>query len=186
MDYHLKLALMGGGVVLIGVGVFLHEWSNRRRARRLLATRPALDLAAFGRAYFGESARRALLASQVRKVLAEHVPYSLDGLGPDDAFVRDLRMDELDSMSLVELVVDLEKRFGIMIPDEDAQSILNFRQLVDYLEKRVPEGRLTLGSGAPANKWMQLTSAPARPEALAADPCVRRTRPSALRYGSGG
>jgi acyl carrier protein len=146
VDYYLKLALMGGGVVVIGGGVFLHEWSNRRRAKRLLATRPALDLAAFGRAYFGESARRALLAAQVRKVLAGHVPYGLEGLGPDDTFVRDLRMDELDSMSLVELVVDLEKRFAITIPDEDAQGIVSFRQLVDYLEKRVPEDRLTLGS----------------------------------------
>ena len=70
--------------------------------------------------------------------VVEHVPYKLDGLGPDDAFVRDLRMDELDSMSTVELVLDLEKRFGIEIPDEDAQKILTFRELVDYLEPRVP------------------------------------------------
>jgi acyl carrier protein len=146
VDYYLKLVLMGGGVVLIGGGVLLHEWSNRRRARRLLATRPALDAAGFGRAYFGESDRRALLAAEVRKVLAEHVPYSLEGLGPDDAFVGDLRMDELDSMSTVELVVGLEQRFGITIPDEDAQGILSFRQLVDYLEKRVPEDRLASGS----------------------------------------
>ena len=146
MDYYLKLVLIGGGVVLIGGGLLLHEWSNRRRARRLLATRPALDPAGFGRAYFGESDRRALLAAEVRKVLAEHVPYGLEGLGPDDAFVRDLRMDELDSMSTAELVVGLEQRFGITIPDVDAQSILCFRQLVDYLEERVPEGRLASGS----------------------------------------
>jgi hypothetical protein len=91
VDYYLKLALLGGGVAVIGGGVLLHEWSNRRRARRLLATRNALDPEAFRRAYFGESDRRALLAAQVREILAEHVPYSLDGLSPDDAFVQDLR-----------------------------------------------------------------------------------------------
>jgi acyl carrier protein len=144
-DY-LKLVLLGGGLVFLGGGVLLHEWSNRRRAKRLLATRPALDPAAFGRAYFGQSGPRAALAAQVRDVLAEHVPYKLDGLGPDDAFVRDLRMDELDSMSTVELVLSLEKRFAIDIPDEDAQKILTFRELVDYLEPRVPEGRLFSGS----------------------------------------
>jgi acyl carrier protein len=145
VDYYLKLALIGSGVALIGGGVLLHEWTNRRRARRLLATRPALDPAGFGRTYFGESDRRALLAAQVREVLAEHVPYSLEGLGPDDAFVQDLRMDELDSMSTVELVLSLEQRFGIKIPDDDAQGILSFRQLVDYLEKRLPGDRLAPG-----------------------------------------
>jgi acyl carrier protein len=168
VDYYLKLVVMGGGVVLIGGGVLLHEWSNRRRAKRLLATRPALDAAGFGRAYFGESDRRALLAAELRKVLAEHVPYSLEGLGPDDAFVGDLRMDELDSMSTVELVVGLEQRFGITIPDEDAQGILSFRQLVDYLRSVFPRIGSPRGASAPANKWMQLTSATARPEALAA------------------
>jgi acyl carrier protein len=138
VDDYLKLVLAGGGVVLIGGGVVLHEWSNRRRARRLLASRPALDPTAFGRAYFGESEHRALLAAQVREVLAEHVPYSLEGLGPDDTFVEDLRMDELDSMSTLDLVLGLEQRFGIKIPDDDAQSIRSFRGLVDYLEKRVP------------------------------------------------
>jgi len=138
VDYYLKLALLGGGVVVVGGGVLLHEWSNRRRAKRLLATRPGLDPAAFGRTYFGDSGRRAWLAEQIREVLSKHVPYSLEGLGPNDAFVQDLRMDELDSMSTVELVVSLEHRFGVAIPDGDAQNILTFRQLVDYLERRVP------------------------------------------------
>ena len=146
MDYYLKLALLGGGVVVIGGGVLLHEWSNRRRAKMLLATRPALDPAAFGRAYFGASDHRAWLAAQLREVLAAHVDYSLDGLGPNDAFVQDLRMDELDSMSTVELVLSLERRFGIEIPDGDAQSIRTFGQLVDYLETRVPAERVTLRS----------------------------------------
>jgi acyl carrier protein len=146
VDYWLKLGLLGGGVIVIGGGVLLHEWSNKRRAKRLLATRRALNSTAFGRTYFGESDRRASVAAEVREVLAEHVPYSLEGLAPDDAFVRDLRMDELDSMSTVELVLGLEQRFGIKIPDAEAQRILTFRELVDYLEQRVPEDRLPSGS----------------------------------------
>ena len=112
MDYYLKLALIGSTVVLVGGGVFLREWTNRRRARRLLATRPALDPAGFGRAYFGESDRRALLAAQVREVLAKHVPFSLEGLGPDDAFIQDLRMDELWTDDIVRLQPGQEAEVG--------------------------------------------------------------------------
>lgn len=46
-------------------------------------------------------------------------------------------MDELDSMSTVEFLVALERHFAIEIPDKDAETILTFRQLVDYLESRV-------------------------------------------------
>ena len=49
-------------------------------------------------------------------------------------------------MSTVELVLSVEKRFGIAIPDEDAQRILTFRELVDYLEARVPERGPGVGS----------------------------------------
>jgi len=145
MDY-LKLALFGGAVAVSVGGVLLHDRINRRTAQRLLGDRPARDPAAFGRAYFGESERRATLASQVREVLAEHVPYALAGLGPEDAFVRDLRMDALDSMSTVDFVLGLEERFGIKIPEADAKAILTFRQLLDYLEPRVPGDRIGLGS----------------------------------------
>ncbi len=135
---HLKLALMGGAVVISATGVFLCERVNRRRAQRLLQGRPPLDPEAFGRAHFGESPRRAMLAAQVREVLAEHVPYALEGLGPDDAFVQDLRMDALDSMSTVEFALGLEERLGVKIPDADAERILTFRQLLDYLDQHVP------------------------------------------------
>jgi acyl carrier protein len=134
----LTVWILGRLVALSIVGVVLHDRINLQRARRLLGGRPPRDSSSFGRAYFGESGHRALLATEVREILAQHVPFLLDGLAPDDAFVRDLRMDELDSMATVEFVLAVEERFGIKIPDADAQGILTFRQLIDYLEHRVP------------------------------------------------
>jgi len=140
--------MIAGAAALSGAGVFLHERSNRRRAERLLAPRPQLDPASFGRAYFGESGPRAALAAQLREILARHVPFTLDGLAADDAFVKDLWMDELDSMSAVEFLLDIEEHFGIKVPDEDAEAIRTFRQLLDYLEHRVGEARPAhVGSG---------------------------------------
>jgi len=142
---YFKLALMGGAVVVSAAGVLLYERHNRRRAERLLQRRPALDPARFGQVYFGE-ARRAQLAAEVREILAEHVPYSLAGLAPDDAFVQDLRMDALDSMSTVEFALGVEEHFGIKIPDADAERILTFRQLLDYLDTHVPKQWAKRGS----------------------------------------
>src|SRR4029450_3182916 len=50
VDDYLKLALLGGAVVVIRGGLLLHDWSNRRLARGGLATRPPLDPGALGRA----------------------------------------------------------------------------------------------------------------------------------------
>jgi len=137
---------MGGAVLISAAGVLLYERHNRRGAERLLQGRPALDPAGFGQAYFGDSARRAQLAAEVREILAEQVPYSLAGLGSDDAFVQDLRMDALDSMSTVEFALGVEEHFGIKIPDADAERILTFRQLLDYLDGHVPKEWAKRGS----------------------------------------
>ena len=126
-----------GGIVASVAAVVWHEHSNRRYARNLLAARQALDLETFGRRYFGESEERLRLASRVREVLARHLPFSLEGLRPEDAFNDDLRMDQLDSMSNAEFVIDLENTLAVRIPDPDMRGIRTFRQLVDYLESRV-------------------------------------------------
>lgn len=78
-----------------------------------------------------------MLAGTVREVLARHVPFSIEGLSPDDAFNEDLRMDHLDSMSNAEFAIDLEKTLGIKINDSEVVNIRTFRQLLDYLEPRV-------------------------------------------------
>src|SRR5262249_31881225 len=123
----LKLSLMVGAVALSGVGVFLHYRVNRRHAERLLATRPKLDTQSFGRAYFNNSDAQAMIAAQLRELLARHVPFPLEGLAPDDAFVKDLRMDQLDSLSLVEFQLELEEHFGVKVDEKEAQRMRTFR-----------------------------------------------------------
>jgi acyl carrier protein len=124
-------------LVAAGAGVFVYEWINRRRARRRLSTRPQASAADFARNHFGESEARARLATEVYAILSHHLPYPLAGLSPDDTFIDDLRMDALDSLAAVEFVVEVEKQFGVTIPDADAQAMRTLRDLVDYLEPRV-------------------------------------------------
>ena len=46
---------------------------------------------------------------------------------------------EADSLDLVELVVELEDRYGVRIPDEEAARILTVGQAADYVAAHAPE-----------------------------------------------
>lgn len=46
-------------------------------------------------------------------------------------FSRDLGLDSLDT---VDLIMQLEKSFGIRIPDEDYEKLTTVQRVLDYLE----------------------------------------------------
>jgi acyl carrier protein len=50
--------------------------------------------------------------------------------------MEDLALDELDSPGSEELLMGLEKEFGIRIPDADAQALHTLRDIVEYLDRR--------------------------------------------------
>ena len=49
----------------------------------------------------------------------------------DKAFVDDL---EIDSLSMVEILVAAEERFGVRIPDEAARDLRTVRDAVEYIK----------------------------------------------------
>jgi acyl carrier protein len=53
---------------------------------------------------------------------------------PDMLLAKDLGADSLDSVSLV---LAIEDRFGIDLPDEDAEQLRTVRQLIEYVELAV-------------------------------------------------
>ncbi|MGN8459595.1 acyl carrier protein [Helicobacter pylori] len=53
---------------------------------------------------------------------------------PETEFVKDLGADSLD---IVELIMALEERFGIEIPDEQAEKIVNVGDVMRYIEKQL-------------------------------------------------
>lgn len=56
---------------------------------------------------------------------------------PDKSFVDDL---DVDSLSMVEIAVQTEDKYGIKIPDERMKGMRTVRDVVDYI-KRVTVGR---------------------------------------------
>jgi acyl carrier protein len=67
--------------------------------------------------------------------MSRHIPVDLSRLHPDDRIVEDIRMDALDSMSTVEFILEVEKEFGISIPDAAAEKMRTLRDAIDYVSQ---------------------------------------------------
>ena len=123
-----------GFVALIFGALWLHARSNVRLAQRHMATRPPLSSVEFGQRYF--SAAQAPVATKLRELLAAETVLHLDRLHQDDRPVQDLRIDELDSLALVEFVIAIEKEFKISVADADVARIRTFGELVDLVSRQ--------------------------------------------------
>ena len=67
----------------------------------------------------------------VKEVVVEQLSVSPDEVKEDSKFVEDLGADSLD---VVELVMALEEKFDIEIPDDEAEKIQTVKDVVDYIE----------------------------------------------------
>ncbi|MDU9766046.1 acyl carrier protein [Helicobacter pylori] len=67
----------------------------------------------------------------IQAVIAEQLEIDVSQVTPEAEFVKDLGADSLD---VVELIMALEEKFGIEIPDEQAEKIVNVGDVVKYIE----------------------------------------------------
>lgn len=67
----------------------------------------------------------------VKAVVVEQLNVSADEVKPESKFVEDLGADSLD---VVELVMALEEKFDIEIPDDQAEKIQTVQNAVDFIE----------------------------------------------------
>ncbi|WQU70318.1 acyl carrier protein [Helicobacter pylori] len=70
----------------------------------------------------------------MQAVIAEQLEIDVSQVTPEAKFVKDLGVDSLD---IVELIMALEERFGIEIPDEQAEKIVNVGDVMRYIEKQL-------------------------------------------------
>ena len=73
------------------------------------------------------------LFDDVKEVVVEQLNVSPDEVKEESKFVEDLGADSLD---VVELVMALEEKFDIEIPDDEAEKIQTVKDVVDYIESK--------------------------------------------------
>ena len=69
----------------------------------------------------------------VKAVIVEQLSVNESEVKLESRFGDDLGADSLD---VVELVMALEEKFEIEIPDEEAEKIATVKDVVDYIEKK--------------------------------------------------
>lgn len=71
------------------------------------------------------------IASRVKAIIADKLSVDENEVTENAEFTKDLGADSLDT---VELIMELEKEFGITIPDDKAEGITTVKDAIDYIE----------------------------------------------------
>ena len=69
-------------------------------------------------------------------MLAEQLNIEQSSIKPESRIIEDLHTDSLD---LVEMLITLEDKYSISVPDEDAKNLTTVGKLVEYVEKKIAE-----------------------------------------------
>ena len=73
------------------------------------------------------------LFDDIKEVVVEQLSVSPEEVKEESKFVEDLGADSLD---VVELVMALEEKFDIEIPDDEAEKIQTVKDVVDYIQSK--------------------------------------------------
>ena len=74
------------------------------------------------------------MLEKIQSMLADALDLPVEKVTPDAKIVDDLGADSLD---VVELLSQLEDEFGIIIPDEEVESLVTVADVAAQLEKLV-------------------------------------------------
>ncbi len=76
---------------------------------------------------------RAEIEKKVKEIVMEKLQVESAAVVENASFIDDLGADSLDT---VELVMDFEEKFGVEIPDADAEKIRTVGDAIKYLEEK--------------------------------------------------
>ena len=72
--------------------------------------------------------------AQIKDAIVEKLGVEMSKVTPTASFINDLGADSLDT---VELIMELENRFNIQIPDEDQEKIQTVGDAITYVKSKI-------------------------------------------------
>jgi len=74
------------------------------------------------------------VAAQIKEAIVEKLGVEGSKVTESASFINDLGADSLDT---VELIMELENRFNIQIPDEDQEKIQTVGDAITYVQSKI-------------------------------------------------
>ena len=71
------------------------------------------------------------IQAELAAIVEEIAGVAAADVQPDKAFVADL---DVDSLSMVEIVVAAEEKFGVRIPDDEVKNLRTVGDAIDYID----------------------------------------------------
>jgi acyl carrier protein len=71
--------------------------------------------------------------NELKEIIVEQLAVDPEEVTIEASFVEDLNADSLD---LVELIMEIEEKFGIQVPDEVAEKIVTVNDAVEYIQEQ--------------------------------------------------
>lgn len=71
------------------------------------------------------------IAARVKQIIAKKVKIEEDKIHENSSFLEDMN---LDSLAIVEVIMELEDEFDKEIPDSDAEKILTVGDAIEYIK----------------------------------------------------
>lgn len=75
-----------------------------------------------------------MIFDEVVELLSDQMNIDKSMLRPETRFVEDLHTDSLD---MVEMLIALEDKYNITVPDEDTKQLETLGKLVEYIEAKI-------------------------------------------------
>jgi acyl carrier protein len=132
-------------IVIILVCSYFSPGEQRTRAKfhHLLEERPKRPHEDYWQAYFPGSLVTPEMVSKIRNLFDDQFGMDLRGLGPDDDLSKEYSMIwEMDSLADVEILVGLEKEFGIQITHAEAASLKSVRMIAELVAAKLAQPRM--------------------------------------------
>jgi acyl carrier protein len=70
---------------------------------------------------------------RTKKIMAEKLGMDAFSISNNASFINDLGIDSLD---LLEIIMEWEKEFHITIPDEDKEKLVNIEAVIKYIANK--------------------------------------------------
>jgi len=71
--------------------------------------------------------------NDLKEIIVEQLAVDPEEVTMEASFVEDLNADSLD---LVELIMEIEEKFGIQVPDEVAEKIVTVNDAIEYIQEQ--------------------------------------------------